>query len=58
MTIMTAEATKTCSHCTRELPVSAFARRKRGGEARQAWCRDCINETRREAYARNNGSNR
>lgn len=52
MTIMTAEATKTCPHCTRDLPVSAFALRKRGGTARQAWCRDCINATRREAYAR------
>ncbi|MEJ1092182.1 hypothetical protein [Microbacterium istanbulense] len=54
MTTVTAEATKTCPHCTRDLPVSAFALRKRGGESRQAWCRDCINVTRREAYARRN----
>lgn len=52
---MTAEHTKTCSHCTRDLPLSAFARRRRDGETRQAWCRDCINETRREAYARTHG---
>lgn len=49
---MTAEHTKTCSHCTRDLPLSAFALRKRGGAARQAWCRECINTTRRDAYAR------
>ena len=52
---MTAEHTKTCSHCTRDLSLSAFARRRRGAETRQAWCRDCINQTRREAYARAHG---
>lgn len=49
---MTAEATRTCTRCERALPVAAFARRKRGGAALQAWCRDCINATRRDARAR------
>ena len=49
---MSTKTTKRCSHCTRDMPLSAFARRRRDGETRQAWCRDCINETRREAYAR------
>ena len=52
---MTAEHTKAGSPWTRGLPLSAFARRRRGAETRQAWCRDCINQTRREAYARAHG---
>ncbi|WP_314856300.1 hypothetical protein [uncultured Microbacterium sp.] len=43
---------RTCAHCGRTLALTAFARRKRGEEARQGWCRECINSTRRDAYAR------
>ncbi len=58
MKTMTAEATKICPHCDRTLPVSAFALRKRGGTARQGWCRDCINATRRDTYARRKEADR
>lgn len=55
---MNAEAIGTCPHCTRDLPESAFALRKLGGTARDACCRDCINDTRREARDRAKGAHR
>lgn len=49
--------TKFCPHCREQKPVEDFARRRRGSEDRQGWCRECINESRREAYARARGNN-
>lgn len=49
---MIAVETKFCPHCQRQRPIENFARRRKNSEHRQAWCRDCINATRREAYAR------
>lgn len=48
---------KFCPHCKQSRPVRDFARRRRGSEDRQGWCRDCINESRRGAYARARGNN-
>lgn len=35
-------ATKQCSGCGRELPMSAFYRRRRDSPRRQARCKDCV----------------
>jgi hypothetical protein len=34
-------ATKTCSCCDRDLPVSAFGRSKATRSGLQSWCREC-----------------
>lgn len=49
--------TKHCPQCNRTLPLTAFALRKRGSEARQSYCRSCINDTRRATYARQKEAN-
>lgn len=43
---------KFCPHCQQNRPVEDFARLRKDSDTRQSWCRDCINATRREAYAR------
>lgn len=40
---------KFCPHCKQHKPVEDFALRRKGGRTRQGWCRDCINETKKEA---------
>ncbi len=50
--------TKFCPHCQDQKPVAEFARRRKTSDDRQGWCRDCINATRREAYARAKGTDR
>lgn len=54
----TATDTKQCPHCQQHKPVDAFALRRRGGTARQGWCRSCVNQTRRDAYAAQKGAHR
>ena len=46
---------KFCAHCQQQRPIADFARRRKGSDARQGWCRECVNATRREAYARAKG---
>lgn len=50
--------TKFCPHCHQYRPVDEFARQRKNSATRQSWCRDCINATRREAYARAKGTDR
>lgn len=49
---------KFCRRCQQQRPVGDFARRSKDSTARQSWCRDCINTTRREAYAAKRGARR
>lgn len=48
--------TKFCPRCQQQRPVAEFARRRKGSDARQGWCRECVNSARREAYARARGT--
>lgn len=55
---MTNTRTKSCPHCEQHKSVEDFALRERGGTARQAYCRDCLNAYRRDVYAQRNGGTR
>ena len=37
-------ATKTCSKCKKEKPLSAFSVKKRSRDGLSYWCKDCANE--------------
>lgn len=45
-------ATKVCSHCGRELPVSEFNKRSASSDGLQNWCRDCMRKSHNESYSR------
>lgn len=45
-------ATKVCSHCGRELPVSEFNKRSASSDGLQHWCRDCMHKSYSESYKR------
>ncbi len=48
---------KTCSHCGEAKDVSDFARNSRTRDGRSSWCRECVNETKREARRRKAAEN-
>ncbi len=41
-TNVTEEATKVCSHCKQELPLSSFSHNKKSSDKLQYWCKSCI----------------
>ena len=41
---MTAETTKKCTKCRRELPLSEFTKHKSRRDGLQCWCKSCRNE--------------
>lgn len=44
MTTMTAEATKTCTGCKRDLPLTAFARIRADKPWLRSKCRECVGQ--------------
>lgn len=49
-------ATKVCSHCGRELPVSEFNKRNASSDGLQQWCRDCMRNAHVESNSRRRAS--
>lgn len=58
---MTAEITKTCTKCRRELPLSEFTKNKSRSDGLQCWCKSCrseLNKTRDRTTERENAKKR
>ncbi len=45
------EESKTCTHCGRLLPLSAFRRKACWKQGRMSWCAECVDAYRQGRYA-------